>query len=962
MPEIFVSYSRKDQEFVKKFVEELERRERTVWVDWDSIPWTADWWNEIRRGIEQSDNIVFVVSFSSLTSAVCTLELDYAIQHHKRIIPIVLEETNYNTALEELTQLELDDSILRLLEGKDLIEVSHHNWSFVERHNWLFFNDEKQFYQSIANLLNAVDADLDHIRTHTRLMTRALEWKAHNREESFLLIGEEIGRGEQWLAASDDKDPKPTPLHSNYIIASRSKATQGQRRLLAGVSVALVITIVLGIISLFLWQQAETQRRRADEQAHIAQMQARISESGRIALQGLLELGDGKLDRALILAMEALLIDDNVGARSSLLTSLQSAPQLEKFLHAHSTWVRSVAYHPDGSQFATADADGTLILWDATTDKPQGEPIATGSAIWDIAYSPDGTNLAIANSTGTIQLWATQSGELLKEFALEESSEAFSVAIHPEGELLVSGHADSLLHVWNIESGEHLQTLEGHGDWVWTVTFNADGSQMASADRRALIKLWDSSDLSIISPTVDLVGHTNWVLSVAFNSDSSMLASGAADNSLRLWDTATGEALGNEITDHLGWVRSVQYSADGQYLVTVSGDQIIILRDASNGRRLRNVPPLTGHSNEVTDVAFGDSSHIISSDQDGNVLLWHIDVRQPFSLPVGQLDSSINALAFVSDDAQIFASSETGSATNWAISDTTDSAEMIGEGIQLGEQITAAAINPSGDIFAVARGDGSIALFDAEGTLQHELEGHEAFINSLAFNPDGTILASGAEDRRVKLWNPATGEQVGESIEISEERITAVTFETDGSRLAIADEAGQVFIWDTASNSLLNTFPLEHTDRVNALTFSPDGTLLASGSRDNSIIIWDIASESARGLPLVGHANWVLDIDFNPDGTLLASGSRDETLVLWDVETQEAIGQPFLGQHSWIWKVRFSDDGQSLLTGSRDGAIEQWIMSLDAWQDRACEVANRSISELERGRYLSDLSAEEACS
>ena len=87
----------------------------------------------------------------------------------------MLDETNYNIALEELEKIEPDDSILRLLDGKDLIEVSRHNWSFVERHNWLFFNDEKQFFQSIANLLNAVDADLEHIRNHTRLMTRALE-------------------------------------------------------------------------------------------------------------------------------------------------------------------------------------------------------------------------------------------------------------------------------------------------------------------------------------------------------------------------------------------------------------------------------------------------------------------------------------------------------------------------------------------------------------------------------------------------------------------------------------------------------------------------------------------------------------------------------------------------------------------------------------------------------------------
>lgn len=191
MSHAFVSYSRKDKSFVQKLQKALANQKRDVWVDWEDIPPTAQWLREIYDGIEATENFIFIISPDSLASKPCTMEIEHAVKHNKRVVPILFREP-----------------------GKAEIPEA------ISIHNWIYFNVKADFEKSFQTLLTALDADLDHIKIHTRLLVKALEWDMYNQDSSYLLSGSELAQANQWRKTSSKKSIKPTALHKKFIQAS----------------------------------------------------------------------------------------------------------------------------------------------------------------------------------------------------------------------------------------------------------------------------------------------------------------------------------------------------------------------------------------------------------------------------------------------------------------------------------------------------------------------------------------------------------------------------------------------------------------------------------------------------------------------------------------------------------------------------------------------------------------------
>ena len=124
------------------------------------------------------------------------------------------------------------------------------------------------------------------------------------------------------------------------------------------------------------------------------------------------------------------------------------------------------------------------------------------------------------------------------------------------------------------------------------------------------------------------------------------------------------------------------------------------------------------------------------------------------------------------------------------------------------------------------------------GANTHTLTEHASVVNSVAFSPDGTTIATGSDDGTVQLWDANTG----------------------------------------ASTHTLTG----HGGRVNSVAFSPDGRTIASGSRDQTVRLWD-ANTGANTLTLTGHTGRVSSVAFSPDGKTIASGSFDGTVLLWEL-------------------------------------------------------------------------------
>jgi hypothetical protein len=246
--EIFISYSRRDQQFVRALDTAFRQLNRNPWVDWDDIHKGEKWWEAIQQGIEAANTFIFVVTPDSLSSSICRDEIDYAVKHNKRILPILRRE------------------------GFDP-EKLH---PAIASHNWLFFRETDDFESAFQELLEAIDTDLDYVRTHTRLLVRAIEWQNKAYPPGGLLRGADLEEAEEWLSKSVNKTPEPTSLQNDYIHTSRQaeaaklKARQKAKWIIGLTTIVVNMLLVFGGCSWFYnyvteqtWQRVQDNLRSA---------------------------------------------------------------------------------------------------------------------------------------------------------------------------------------------------------------------------------------------------------------------------------------------------------------------------------------------------------------------------------------------------------------------------------------------------------------------------------------------------------------------------------------------------------------------------------------------------------------------------------------------------------------------------------------------------------------------------
>jgi WD40 repeat protein/serine/threonine protein kinase len=249
--------------------------------------------------------------------------------------------------------------------------------------------------------------------------------------------------------------------------------------------------------------------------------------------------------------------------------------------------------------------------------------------------------------------------------------------------------------------------------------------------------------------------------------------------------------------------------------------------------------------------------------------------------------------------------------------------------------VRSVAFSPDGSLLAAGAIDGSVILWDMaeRRTIGQPLvdADHIARVNAVAFSPDGSLLAVGLNDGTIQLWDVANGEPVGAPLAQHSEGqpVWDLAFHPDGSLLASGsegdeDQKGTIILWDVATREAVDEL-LSDAEQIYSLAFSPDGKILASGCGDSVIYLWDMAADDPTILgTLEGHTNWVWSLAFSPDGSLLASGSFDNTIRLWDVVSRSAYGGPLTGHTDWVRSVAFSDDGLLLASGDEAGIAWVW--------------------------------------
>ena len=228
------------------------------------------------------------------------------------------------------------------------------------------------------------------------------------------------------------------------------------------------------------------------------------------------------------------------------------------------------------------------------------------------------------------------------------------------------------------------------------------------------------------------------------------------------------------------------------------------------------------------------------------------------------------------------------------------------------------AFSPNGQTLASGSQDRTIRLWDLNnGNLKRTLTGHRDAVNSIAFSPDGRTLASGSWDGTIRLWNPNNG-NLKRTLTGHTDGISSVAFSPDGQTLASASGDRTIRLWNPNNGNLKRTLT-GHTDGISSVAFSPDGQALASGSPDQTIRLWN-PNNGKHIKTLTGHTGDIPRMMFSPDGRTLASGSRDQMVRLWNPNTGQHK-RTLANQTGGANPVAFSPDGATLLIGGRGISI-----------------------------------------
>ena len=940
MSDVFISYSRKDSDFVHRLFDDIKATGKEVWADFEDIPKAADWWEEIKAGIDAADAFVFIISPDSVNSDICRREIDHAMESNKRLLPVLYREV-------------VDT------RDKDKIHPS------ISSHNWIFFRDGDNYGTAFQTLMESLETDLDHNRTLTRLLVRAKEWHDNNHAHSYLLQGEDLGQADNWLSGAMNKNPAPTNLHAEYIKTSREAETHRQRRLFIMALGGLVITLFVAVFAIYQMYDAQRARDAAEDariQAEIAQMEAEDSERDAraiaLAARANETLANNNPDLSLVLAQEAVNIDTDEAEIVTALADAAYAPGTVERIEIDDVPMTAV-YEPDGSHFAAGFVSGKICIYDGADFQELGclqsasSDAHMASVLW-IHLNNDGTRLLSSGDDSRLVLWnidhdSPDYGSMLYEVEIPDLTAS---AMASDGSFAIYGTDTGIFGMVDLSSFEMTTVSYQHGATLNVVALNRENNRALAGTDNGVMLEYDILAMALLDNYVN-TNNLASIRSVAYHPDGMIAVSGDIATGLTSWDLSSGSII-RTYQGHDENVTAISFSNNGRTMFTASWDNSIREWDVASGRIVQE---FYGHNGGINALSITDDNlHMLSGGFDGSMRIWLV---HPIIFETQLLSSDESVYAGDWNDNHILAANDSGEIFIY----DRESYELLREVDDTNTSSGAffMALRGDGNNFAVLYADCVVSLFDMRGNVlwSTTLEA-DALCRQVGFRPDADELLVMSNTTLYHL-NGRNGDLIG-TVPYETERASnfrSFEFTPDGSQLLIGENYRHqnLRLIDIASGAVMREFE-GHSDGVLTIDISRDGRQVVTGSFDNDVRVWDFATGALNNL-LEGHSDRILDVAFNPQGNSVISASNDTTMRLWDLSTG-ITRYTYRGHTDRVVVADFSDDGRRILTASHDSTLIVWRFPQNLEELQRWVMENRYLRELtcgERNLYLGENNA-----
>ncbi|MEP6743090.1 MAG: caspase family protein [bacterium] len=579
-----------------------------------------------------------------------------------------------------------------------------------------------------------------------------------------------------------------------------------------------------------------------------------------------------------------------------------------------------ISFMSDGRVLAAGIVNKQLKLWDLNAKTSERDLGRTTNEYTPIKFSRDGRQVAVVEGY-TVRRWDTASGQELPALKVPNGGllamqTGTFVSFSDDGRRFATGGFDTPTVIWDTETSKQLLKLNGRTNMAYKVNFSADGTQLSSGGRTR----WDlraGRGLRITTAPADrmitLPSPDGWLLAAySLNSNAVSILETATGRQLQTLAPASGRSV----------VQRASFSPDSTMIVVTYGPSADDLQKTSRG-------PQSAMSDSPTKI-------------------W--EVKSGRELSTLMMGASANDAGFSSDGRVVATLSSMGTISLWDTASGNKLRDLSTSPIDkmtsigsLGNLGSPGSMKPgkSGSMPTMPNmsnmpnmtnmpnmADMISMITNMMGSMSAGTMGRS--VTSLAFSPDGRILATGGVESKSNFDLAAMMNGGANQPGQKKSKNKPPPDPQDVMKDMKVEAVGQVVLWDVASGRELGALK-GHGKGVTRVAFSRDGRLLASSGSDNTIKIWDVATRSELRT-LKGHTTNIDSLDFSPDSRLLASASDDGSTFLWDTNTGEHL----------VTLISLDDGGEWMVVtpqGLFDGTPVSWNQILWRYNQDTFNVA-----------------------